>query len=39
VATDVPVQTWVDSGRPGAKTRLGPLQLSVLAGRSHKPSR
>lgn len=39
VATDVPVQTWVDSGKPGAKTRLGPLQLSVLAGRSRKPPR
>ncbi len=29
--TEVPVKTWVDSNRPGAKTSLGALQLSVLA--------
>lgn len=30
-ATAVPVKTWIDSNRPGAKTAIGPLQLSVLA--------
>ena len=30
-ATKVPVKTWIESSRPGAKTSLGALQLSVLA--------
>ena len=30
-ATEVPVKTWIDSNRPGAKTSIGALQLSVLA--------
>jgi hypothetical protein len=35
-ATDVPVQTWVDSNRPGAKTPMGKLQLAVLAAIAQK---
>ncbi len=35
-ATEVPVKTWIDSNRPGAKTSLGALQLSVLAAVSQK---
>lgn len=30
-ATDVPVAAWLEANRPGAKTPLGPFQLSVLA--------
>ena len=30
-ATKVPLKTWIDSNRPGAKTSMGTLQLSVLA--------
>ena len=30
-ATEVPVKTWMDSNRPGAKPSIGALQLSVLA--------
>jgi len=37
IATDVPVQDWVDASKPGAKKALGPLQLSILANRSGKP--
>lgn len=37
VATDVPVQDWVDASKPGAKQPLGPMQLSILANRSGKP--
>ena len=37
-ATDIPVQDWVDASRPGAKTALGPMQLSILARRSGRPS-
>jgi len=33
VATDVPVQDWVDASRPGAKTAIGPFQLAVLRSR------
>tara|TARA_R110002110_G_scaffold78717_10_gene206234 strand:+ start:400 stop:876 length:477 start_codon:yes stop_codon:yes gene_type:complete len=39
IATDVPVQDWVDASKPGAKKALGPLQLSILANRSGKPGR
>jgi hypothetical protein len=35
-ATEVPVQTWIDSNQPGAKTSLGALQLSVLAASGQK---
>ena len=30
-ATEVPVNTWIESNQPGAKTPLAKLQLSVLA--------
>ncbi len=35
-ATEVPVKTWVDSSRPGARTSLGKLQLSILAASAQK---
>jgi len=35
-ATGVPVKTWIDSNRAGAKTSLGALQLSVLAANAQK---
>lgn len=34
VATDVPVQDWVDANRLGANPALGPFQLAILARRS-----
>ena len=39
MATDVPVQDWIDASKPGAKKSIGPLQLSILANRSVKPTR
>jgi hypothetical protein len=36
VATDVPVQDWIKANNPGAGTRLGPLQLEILARRAAK---
>ena len=39
IATDIPVQDWVDASRPGAKTKLGPFQLAILARRSDKSRR
>ncbi len=30
-ATEVPVKDWIESNRPGARTSLSKLQLSVLA--------
>lgn len=36
VATDVPVQDWVEANRPGAATALGPFQLAILSRRSGK---
>ena len=35
-ATEVPVKTWMESSRPGAKTSLATLQLSVLAAAAQK---
>jgi len=35
-ATEVPVKTWIESNRPGAKTSIGKLQLSVLAALGRK---
>ena len=35
-ATEVPVKTWIDANRPGAKTSIGALQLSVLAAAGQK---
>ncbi len=29
-AADLPVKTWIDANRPGAKPSLGELQLSIL---------
>ena len=37
MATDVPLQDWVDASKPGAQKPLGPLQLSILANRTGKP--
>ena len=39
MATDVPVQDWIDASKPGARKPIGPLQLSILANRSVKPTR
>lgn len=39
IATDVPVQDWIDASRPGAKTALGPFQLAVLRRRTGKSGR
>jgi hypothetical protein len=39
VATDVPVQDWVDASRPGAKTKIGPFQLAILRRLTDKPRR
>jgi hypothetical protein len=35
-ATEIPVKSWIDSNRPGAKTSIGKLQLSVLAASGRK---
>ena len=32
-ATDVPVKAWIDANQPGAKVKLGTLQISVLSAR------
>lgn len=39
VATDVPVQDWIEANRPGAKTALGPFQIALLSRRSGKSGR
>lgn len=39
MATEVPVQDWIDASKPGARKPIGPLQLSILANRSVKPTR
>ena len=35
-ATEVPIKTWIDSNRPGAKISMGTLQLSILAALGQK---
>ena len=35
-ATEVPVKMWMESSRPGAKTSMAALQLSVLAAAAQK---
>lgn len=35
-ATEVPVKTWIDANRPGAKPTIGALQLSLLAAMGQK---
>ena len=35
-ATEVPVKMWMESNRPGAKTSMAALQLSVLAAAAQK---
>ena len=36
-ATETPLEIWMDANQPGAKTPLGPLQLSVLAKAAGQP--
>ncbi len=36
-ATGVPVKSWIDANRPGARTSLATLQLSVLKAAGRKP--
>ena len=35
-ATAVPVADWIEAARPGGRTKVGPLQLSLLAARAGK---
>tara|TARA_R110002126_G_scaffold47512_33_gene133185 strand:- start:648 stop:1115 length:468 start_codon:yes stop_codon:yes gene_type:complete len=35
-ATGVPAADWIEAARPGGRTKIGPLQLSVLAARAGK---
>jgi hypothetical protein len=39
VATDVPVQDWIEANQPGGKIALGPFQLAILSKKSQKPKR